>query len=403
LVVTTAAARVRYLHLLGFRPAGEDGSDADLDLTSNTDVSDPLLDGSRSSRSDEPTESSRTAARPASGSGAGSGGPVAGSADPARRVNADVNDAAGLIESAQTERSSQIAHVVWRNADGEWERGARGIEPGRAPTSHSNRYTLAGNVAIETDNELEAVWGRFKETESQEDRDELIVYYAPLVKYVAGRIAAGLPQTVDQSDLISYGMFGLIDAITKFDPERGFKFETYAVSRVKGAILDELRSIDWVPRSVRSKAKAVERAIAKLEARYHRPPTDEEIADELDLSAKQLTSIYKQIGSLGLVALDEMLSVNGGESLTFGDTLADRRDGPGMTYERAEIRRLLAQAINTMSEREKVVLTLYYYENMTLAEIGRVLGVTESRVCQIHTKAVLGLRSRMESAQREPV
>lgn len=366
LAVTTTAARARYLRLLGFRPTGGDGP------------GDPA---------DE--------ARVRSGEGEG------GSSGPRRRIKVGVNGATGLVESAQTERYRQIAHVVWRTADGEWERGARGIESGRASTSHSTPYTLAGNVAIETDSELEAVWARFKDAESQDDRDELIVYYAPLVKYVAGRIAAGLPQTVDQSDLISYGMFGLIDAITKFDPERGFKFETYAVSRIKGAILDELRSIDWVPRSVRSKAKAVERAIAKLEAKYHRPPTDEEIAAELDLSAKQLSGVYKQIGSLGLVALDEMLSVNGGESLTFGDTLADRRDGPGMTYERAEVRRLLAQAINTMSEREKVVLTLYYYENMTLAEIGRVLGVTESRVCQIHTKAVFGLRSRMESAQRE--
>ncbi len=262
---------------------------------------------------------------------------------------------------------------------------------------------MAGTVAIETDSDLEVVWARFKTTEQQQDRDELIVYYAPLVKYVASRIAAGLPQTVDQADLISYGMFGLIDAIAKFDPERGFKFETYAVSRIKGAILDELRSIDWVPRSVRSKAKAVERAMAKLEAKLHRPPTDSEIADELDLTSAQLNGVYKQIGSLGMVALDEMLSAGGTETLTFGDTLADRRDGPGRTYERSESRQLLARAINTMSEREKIVLTLYYYENMTLAEIGKVLGVTESRVCQIHTKAVFGLRSRLEQAEREPV
>lgn len=382
--MTTTAARARYLRLLGFRPTGGDGSGQ---------PDDPAVPPAGA----EATEGSGDGAKAWSGRGAGRG-----SSGPRRRLPVGVNGATELIESAQTGRSRQIAHVVWRAADGEWERGALGFESGRALASHSTPYTLAGNVAIETDSELEAVWARFKDAETQDDRDELIVYYAPLVKYVAGRIAAGLPQTVDQSDLISYGMFGLIDAITKFDPARGFKFETYAVSRIKGAILDELRSIDWVPRSVRSKAKAVERAIAKLEAKYHRPPTDEEIASELDLSAKQLSGVYKQIGSLGLVALDEMLSVNGGESLTFGDTLADRRDGPSMTYERAEVRRLLAQAINTMSEREKVVLTLYYYENMTLAEIGRVLGVTESRVCQIHTKAVFGLRSRMESAQREP-
>lgn len=256
-------------------------------------------------------------------------------------------------------------------------------------------------MAIDTDTDLEMVWTRFKERREQADRDQLIIYYSPLVKYVASRVAAGLPQSVDQADLVSYGMFGLIDAISKFDPGRGFKFETYAISRVKGAILDELRSIDWVPRSVRSKAKSVERAMLKLEGQLHRSPTDEEIAVELDLTIGQLNNIYNQISSLGMVALDEMLSFNGGEGLTFGDTLADRSDGPGGVYERVEMRQLLADAINRMTEREKIVLTLYYYENMTLAEIGRVLGVTESRICQIHTKAVLQLKTRLGAMERE--
>jgi RNA polymerase sigma factor for flagellar operon FliA len=256
-------------------------------------------------------------------------------------------------------------------------------------------------VVIENEIELEQVWVGYKELGGRSERDQLIVYYAPLVKYVASRVAAGLPQNVDQSDLVSYGMFGLIDAITKFDPGRGFKFETYAISRIKGAILDELRSIDWVPRSVRSKAKSVERAMSKLEAQFHRAPSDAEIAEELELSVEQLNGIYNQISSLGMVALDEMLSMNGAESITFGDTLADRSDGPGGVYERVEMRQLLASAINRMNEREKIVLTLYYYESLTLAEIGRVLGVTESRVCQIHTKAVLSLRSRLNSLERE--
>ncbi|MGH1505903.1 MAG: RNA polymerase sigma factor WhiG [Acidimicrobiales bacterium] len=256
---------------------------------------------------------------------------------------------------------------------------------------------------IENESQLDAVWARYKSDPQQDDRDQLIVYYAPLVKYVASRIAAGLPQNVDQADLVSYGMFGLIDAITKFDPGRGFKFETYAISRIKGAVLDELRSIDWVPRSVRAKAKSVERAMSKLESELHRAPTDEEIAEELELSMDQLNGIYNQISSLGLVALDEMLSFNGGDNLTLGDTLADRTDGPGGAYERVEMRQMLAEAINKMSERAKIVLTLYYYENLTLAEIGSVLGVTESRVCQIHTKAVLQLRSRLTAQEREAV
>ncbi|MCL4147006.1 UNVERIFIED_CONTAM: hypothetical protein GTU68_064722 [Idotea baltica] len=292
---------------------------------------------------------------------------------------------------------------MWSSSDGEWERARPAAESDEPVTSSDHPHTLAGPVAIDTTSELDEAWARFKRSGKQRDRDELIVYYAPLVKYVASRIAAGLPQTVDQSDLVSYGMFGLIDAITKFDPERGFKFETYAISRIKGAVLDELRAIDWVPRSVRTKAKSVERAMSKLETKLHRAPTDDEIAGELDLTLDQLAGIYKQISSLGIVALDEMLSFNGSESLTFGDTLADRREGPVTTYERVEMRQLLAEAINKMNEREKIVLTLYYYENLTLAEIGKVLGVTESRVCQIHTKAVLQLRSRLASAEREMV
>jgi RNA polymerase sigma factor for flagellar operon FliA len=319
-------------------------------------------------------------------------------------VAADAIDLTTSATNTQPEKLEPSSHFVWSSSDGEWERATGGTAVDPAPSHPSEPHTLAGSVAeIENTIELDDVWTRYKDAPTQEDRDQLIVYYAPLVKYVASRIAAGLPQNVDQADLVSYGMFGLIDAITKFDPSRGFKFETYAISRIKGAVLDELRSIDWVPRSVRAKAKSVERAMTKLEAQLHRAPTDDEIAEELDLTSAQLTTIYNQISSLGLVALDEMLSFNGGDNLTLGDTLADRQDGPGGVYERVEMRQMLAEAINRMGEREKIVLTLYYYENLTLAEIGNVLGVTESRVCQIHTKAVLHLRSRLSAAEREAV
>jgi RNA polymerase sigma factor for flagellar operon FliA len=251
--------------------------------------------------------------------------------------------------------------------------------------------------------EVQELWVRYKDSASRQVRDQLIVHYSPLVKYVAGRVAVGLPQNVEQSDLVSYGIFGLIDAIEKFDPERGYKFETYAIARIKGAILDELRSIDWVPRSVRAKARALEKAYAKLESELHRTPTDEELAVELGYSDGQLQTVLSQISFVGLVALDEMLSVGGdrGESLTLGDTIADGAEGPVGLYEVEEMRQILAQAINRMPEREKVVLTLYYYEGLTLAEIGQVLGVTESRVCQIHTKAILQMRSRLTAADRE--
>ncbi|MCC6185162.1 MAG: RNA polymerase sigma factor WhiG [Microthrixaceae bacterium] len=256
-----------------------------------------------------------------------------------------------------------------------------------------------------TDEELARLWSSYKDKGTTRAREALIVHYSPLVKYVASRLAVGLPQNVEQSDLVSYGMFGLIDAIDKFEPERGYKFETYAISRIKGSILDELRSIDWVPRSVRAKVRQIERAYAKLEAKHHRAPSDEELASELRWTDDQLQTALNQIANVGLAALDEILTGSGerGESITLGDTIADRSShGPMGAFEVAETRQLRAQAVNGLPEREKIVLTLYYYESLTLQEIGRVLGVTESRVCQIHTKAVLHLRSRFNSMDRIP-
>ena len=250
---------------------------------------------------------------------------------------------------------------------------------------------------------VQRLWAAYKGTNAREARDRLIVYYSPLVKYVAGRVAVGLPQSIEQADLVSYGIFGLIDAIDKFDTGRGFKFETYAIARIKGAIIDELRSMDWVPRSVRAKARSVEKAYTKLENELHRTPSDGEVADELGVSEGELQSVFKQVSFVGVVALDEMLSGGDrGESTTLGDTIADKAEGPVALFEVEEMKHLLADAINRMPEREKIVLTLYYYEGLTLAEIGEVLGVTESRVCQIHTKSILQLRSRMADTEREP-
>lgn len=246
------------------------------------------------------------------------------------------------------------------------------------------------------------LWDRFTAHGHRDDRDRLILVYAPLVKYVAGRVAAGLPANVEQADLVSYGMFGLIDAIEKFEPERGFTFETYAIARIRGAILDGLRAIDWVPRSVRAKARALERAYGTLENQLHRNPTEAEIAEALDLTDDQLQQTLSQVSFVGLAALDEV--TGGGERgvvTTLGDTLPDAHDGPPAVFEVAETKQILADAVDGMPDREKLVLTLYYYEGMTLAEIGRVLGVTESRVSQIHTKAVAQLRSRLRAAERE--
>jgi RNA polymerase sigma factor for flagellar operon FliA len=246
---------------------------------------------------------------------------------------------------------------------------------------------------------LDDLWAAYQDHRSPEVRDQLIVHYAPLVKFVAGRVGSGLPSSVDQADLVSYGILGLMDAIAKFDPARGYKFETYAISRIKGSMLDELRAIDWVPRSVRSKARALEQAVADLQANLHRTPTDAELADELDMSEGELQTTLGQVSFTGLVALDDLLS--GGDrdgSMTLGDTLPDSGLGPLAAYEATEARERLTEAIRSLPDRDRTVVGLYYYEGLTLADIGSILGVTESRVCQIHTKAVLSLRAKLVPA-----
>ena len=248
------------------------------------------------------------------------------------------------------------------------------------------------------------LWSDYKANGAPDARERLIIHYAPLVKFVAGRVAAGLPQSIEQSDLVSYGIFGLIDAIDKFDLGRGFKFETYAISRIKGAIIDELRQIDWVPRSVRAKARSIERAISKLENELKRSPEDAEVAAELDMTESELAGVLSQISFTGLVALDELLAASGSDrstGTTVADTISDGAHDPVQAFEVDEMKHLLADAISRMPDRERLVLTLYYYEGLTLAEIGEVLGVTESRVCQIHTKAILQLRGRMSEPERE--
>jgi RNA polymerase sigma factor FliA len=252
---------------------------------------------------------------------------------------------------------------------------------------------VAANEAL-----LRQLWVDFKETGDPGIRERLILQYSPLVKFVAGRVGVGLPPNIEQADLVSYGIFGLIDAIEKFDLERAIKFETYAISRIRGAIIDELRSLDWIPRSVRSKAREMERAYASLESELHRAPTEDEVAARMGIQRSDLHHIFSQVSNVNVLALDELLSAGGekGESVSLGDTLTDHKaEDPESAFEGEETKFLLARAIDQLSEREKIVVTLYYYEGLTLAEIGRVLGVTESRICQMHTKAVQQLRGRL--------
>ncbi len=255
----------------------------------------------------------------------------------------------------------------------------------------------SATIPPHVDDELAEHWHRFKGSGDEAAREKLILHYAPLVKYVSSRVATGLPASVDQADLVSYGMFGLIDALTKFEPGRGNKFETYAIPRIKGAIIDELRAMDWVPRSIRFKAREIEKAHTDLEAMLKRQPTEQEMAERLGISRRELHEVVSQISFVSVLALDELVSVGAdrGEQVSLIDTLADRGTDPTSGVESQETRGLLAAAINELSEREKIVVTLYYFEGLTLAEIGNILGVTESRVCQIHTKAVGGLRGQL--------
>jgi RNA polymerase sigma factor for flagellar operon FliA len=246
------------------------------------------------------------------------------------------------------------------------------------------------------DHSIQDLWTQFKDTGDAKAREGLILHYSPLVKFVAGRMGVGLPRNVEQADLVSYGIFGLIDAIDKFDLERGFKFETYAVNRIKGAILDELRALDWVPRSVRARAREIQRSLAEMEHSLKRTVTDEELAAHMNMPVETLQDQLAEISTLGLVALDELLNTSERDSASVGDLLPDPRAAdPVAEFETDETRRALAESINRLNERDRLVVTLYYYEGLTLAEIGDVLGVTESRVCQIHTKSVMSLRNRM--------
>lgn len=233
--------------------------------------------------------------------------------------------------------------------------------------------------------EVSDVWREYKATGSAELRNRLVVQYAPLVKYVAGRVRSGLPQTIDTNDLVSDGVFGLIDAIEKFDLSRGLEFQTYAVPRIKGAMIDALRTQDWVPRSVRDKMRAIEKAHAALAERLDRAPSDDEIAAELAITPKALRELYAKVSYTSIAAMDELIVVDEGPS-------------PGAALEDDAARAALLRHVRELAERDQVIVALYYYEGFTLAEIGRVLGVTESRVSQLHTRAMLSLRGVLKSA-----
>ncbi len=247
------------------------------------------------------------------------------------------------------------------------------------------------------DADVAAAWGCLMLADGDDRRaarELLITRYAPLVTQVATRMIGRLPDTVELADLVSYGMFGLIDAIEKFDVDRGFKFETYASTRVRGAIIDELRAADWVPRSVRAKARAVETVTRALEQGLMRKVTDEDVAAELGWDSREVRTVRAQVSLSHVGALDSMSP----DSDSFSHDHASWLSIPNVdtSMEARETHALLATAVQGVRDRERQVLHLYYYENLTLAQIGQVLGVTESRVSQIHSGAVKKLRESLD-------
>ena len=247
--------------------------------------------------------------------------------------------------------------------------------------------------------ELRDLWRRYKDQGDDRARERLVVAYSPMVKFVAGRLGAGLPSHVEDANLISYGLVGLIGAIERFEPERGIKFETFAMTRIRGAIIDELRSLDWVPRSVRSRAREIEQVQAKLEHELQRAPSEAELAAKLNMTEEELQSALLEIANSSVYALDELWTVSdsSGDQVSLLDTIADEGAAdPQEALASTEVKDRLTEAIGGLPEREQLVVALYYYENLTLREIGEVLGVTESRVSQLHTKAVMRLKSHLQ-------
>lgn len=248
----------------------------------------------------------------------------------------------------------------------------------------------------------DGLWMQYRGDRDKRIRDRLVEQYAPLVKYVAGKVAANLPQSVEYDDLVGYGVFGLFDAIEKFDPEKHVKFKTYAVTRIRGAMYDHLREMDWVPRSVRQKAKEIEQAVMVLEAKLGRPATDSEIALSMGMGDDEFSRLMGKIASTAILSLNDIWNSGSDHDTTcIGESIESPRGlNPDSSVEKEEVRRVVKQAINELPEKEKKVLVLYYYENLTLREIGQILEVTESRISQLHTKAIIRLRAKLTSFRK---
>ena len=232
----------------------------------------------------------------------------------------------------------------------------------------------------------------------QDLKDHIVIEHTALIRYIVNRIAVRLPSHIDLDDLHSTGVIGLMDAVDKFDPSKNCKFKTYAEFRVKGAILDQLRSLDWVPRSIRQKSRRLEQAYAEVEQRKGRQATEAEIAESLGIDMEEFHFLLNQVRGISMVNLDELRSTGDSDQPMYGDIFEDvKAENPFSSLKTRELRQAVADCIGNLPEKERLVVSLYYYEDLNMKEIGNVLGITESRVCQIHTKAVVRLRSKLRS------
>ncbi len=245
---------------------------------------------------------------------------------------------------------------------------------------------------------LDQLWKEYKENNSKVAKDKILVEYAYLVKYIANRVAINLPASVDRDDIHSSGIMGLIKAVETFDPDRGFKFETYAGHKIRGAILDELRALDWVPRSVRQKSKDLQKVYTKLENELGRIPYDDEVMDEMGLTIEEYEKLLTDVAPATIVSLEEGMPERGSDAkeIRLIDTIEDPgSENPLKALGFTEVKNILKDTISNLPEKEKLVVALYHFEELTLKEIGVVLNISESRVSQIHSKAILKLRSRL--------
>ena len=253
-----------------------------------------------------------------------------------------------------------------------------------------------------TEEEEIELWHKYKKTKAVAIRDRIIRQYMPLVKWVAGRVSTGMPESVEFDDLVGFGQFGLLDAIDKFDVDKGVKFKTYATTRIRGAIFDELRELDWVPRSVRQKSREIEDTIVDLEAKLGRTASDSEIAKAMNITEEEYQAVVMKVSGTSVLSLNDVwYSGDDSEHVSIGDSIeAPSSLNPDVIVEREEIRRIIIQAINELPKNEKLVIVLYYHEDLSFKEIGQVLNVSESRISQLHSKANLRLRAKLTSVRK---